>query len=729
MRSKGHQKIAIVGGGPAGLAAAFELTKTGRCPGDCVTVYQTGWRLGGKCASGRDNRRRIVEHGLHLWFGYYENAFRLLREAYAELPNAPRRFRHWNDAFQPLACTQIGDQRLAKDGSFIPFTWPRRAGSPGDGREPHLWESVIGLFKLLSQLHDAFVEGASPRPRTIAVHPHYARAFDSLFKTRGSLEDLSPRDAVRRALRWSVEIGTGISDPIHLFGVKALVRAAAKTLWEECGGGAHPMVSKDKLLTDVTDIAAAFVSGLIDDVIINRMEIVELDEFDFRDWLSANGADDRSVNESPLVRALYDTMFQYCEGDTARPSYGAGTAAQVVLRLLGTYKGDAVWKASAGLGEVLIAPLYQVLKTRGVRFAFFHKLKRIELTEDRTGIARLHFSRQVDLPDDRFEPTFAFKDITCWPAAPPADLVKAEDGAPSSDLESRWCTTSAKPDLILAQGMDFAEVVLAIPLGAFKSLRRDPGPCEELIRANPRFRQMSESIGMVPSLSVQVWSPNSLAELGWPKETAAMVSGPQALQIWTDMSQVLAYEDWNADGPKSVHYFCNVFGSPAFRDPAAVGPANEAARSLVTEWFEKKAGDFWPNATQAASGRHTTFRWTSMEDPLNRVGRYRLEAQVVKANVDPSACCCGSAAGSTAWRLKTDGSGFHHLFLAGAWIDTGFNTECVEAAIMSGKQASRAICGSPAIIEGENFMRPRKSAGMNPFNIARDVLTALAFVR
>ena len=28
---------------------------------------------------------RIEEHGLHIWLGYYENAFRLLRECYAEL--------------------------------------------------------------------------------------------------------------------------------------------------------------------------------------------------------------------------------------------------------------------------------------------------------------------------------------------------------------------------------------------------------------------------------------------------------------------------------------------------------------------------------------------------------------------------------------------------------------------------------------------------------------------
>ena len=106
----------------------------------------------------------------------------------------------------------------------------------------------------------------------------------------------------------------------------------------------------------------------------------------------------------PLIGALYDTMFQYCEGDRARPSYGAGTAAQVVMRMLGGYKGDAVWKANAGLGEALIAPLYEMLRARGVRFAFFHKLEKIELTPDREAIARLVFARQADISES-FEPT------------------------------------------------------------------------------------------------------------------------------------------------------------------------------------------------------------------------------------------------------------------------------------------------------------------------------------
>src|SRR6185295_7046378 len=83
-------KVAIVGGGCAAMAAAFELTRPEHAGRYAVTVYQLGWRLGGKGASGRGVAGRIEEHGLHLWMGFYENAFRLMRECYEELGRDPR---------------------------------------------------------------------------------------------------------------------------------------------------------------------------------------------------------------------------------------------------------------------------------------------------------------------------------------------------------------------------------------------------------------------------------------------------------------------------------------------------------------------------------------------------------------------------------------------------------------------------------------------------------------
>ena len=74
------------------MAAAWRLSEPGWAGRARVDHrLPAGWRLGGKGASSRGAHGRIEEHGLHLWLGYYENAFRLLRECYAELDRAAHR--------------------------------------------------------------------------------------------------------------------------------------------------------------------------------------------------------------------------------------------------------------------------------------------------------------------------------------------------------------------------------------------------------------------------------------------------------------------------------------------------------------------------------------------------------------------------------------------------------------------------------------------------------------
>ncbi len=91
--SAGHKtRVAVLGGGAGAMAAAFELLRTPeRRQALDVTIYQMGWRLGGKGASGRNQKRgqRIEEHGLHLWFGFYDNAFRVMGDAYATVDRPP----------------------------------------------------------------------------------------------------------------------------------------------------------------------------------------------------------------------------------------------------------------------------------------------------------------------------------------------------------------------------------------------------------------------------------------------------------------------------------------------------------------------------------------------------------------------------------------------------------------------------------------------------------------
>src|SRR5271170_2899073 len=336
MRSARRQSIVIVGGGLAGLAAAFELTKPGRYPGADVTVYQMGWRLGGKCSSGRDQQGRIIEHGLHMWFGYYENAFRLLREVYEEWkPGA-----NWRDVLKPQDFTPIGDTHGIDGGSFIPVHWPPRGGVPGDGRRASIWQGLVGVLELLAGFHEIMArEGDLTFAQAIVrIRPEAAQHFERFNRPIDAANELNLSAALQIALRWASDIESSAMTAADARGLKSLLRETTVVMLR------HRHTVGDELLAQLSDIVVAFVCGVIDDVILERLEITQLDQLDFREWLILHGAHFDSAWQSSFVKALYDTMFQYVEGDISCPSYGAGTAAQVVLRMLGTYKSHAVWE-------------------------------------------------------------------------------------------------------------------------------------------------------------------------------------------------------------------------------------------------------------------------------------------------------------------------------------------------------------------------------------------------
>ena len=90
----------------------------------------------------------------------------------------------------------------------------------------------------------------------------------------------------------------------------------------------------------------------------------------------------------------------------------------------------------------------------------------------------------------------------------------------------------------------------------------------------------------------------------------------------------------------------------------------------------------------------------------------RLAAQYLRANFVPSERYVLSPPGSTVHRLDADALArddavgpdrVSNLILAGDWTLNGVNGGCVEAATMSGMQASRAICGTPDVVVGENL--------------------------
>ena len=128
------QKVAIVGGGCGGMAAALELSDPKHAGRYEVTVYQMGWRLGGKGASGRGVHGRIEEHGLHLWLGFYDNAFRLLRSCYDELDRDPENcpISTFEQAFSTDPWVSVTENTFDDDWLLWTAQFPEESGLPGD---------------------------------------------------------------------------------------------------------------------------------------------------------------------------------------------------------------------------------------------------------------------------------------------------------------------------------------------------------------------------------------------------------------------------------------------------------------------------------------------------------------------------------------------------------------------------------------------------------------------
>jgi uncharacterized protein with NAD-binding domain and iron-sulfur cluster len=139
----------VLGGGCGGVAAAWALTRTPELRRrHQVTVVQAGWRLGGKGATGRcpERHHAILEHGLHLWLGFYRCAFAMVRdlyEAWDRPTSGPQR--SLEAAFSPLYDVAL---RGAWEGESE--TWrmrfPRRGSPPWLDARPLDLPAALAAF-------------------------------------------------------------------------------------------------------------------------------------------------------------------------------------------------------------------------------------------------------------------------------------------------------------------------------------------------------------------------------------------------------------------------------------------------------------------------------------------------------------------------------------------------------------------------------------------------------
>ncbi|MDQ4129490.1 MAG: NAD(P)-binding protein, partial [Actinomycetota bacterium] len=164
-------RVAVLGGGVGALTAAFELSRGAwQERFESITVYQLGWRLGGKGASGRGVNGRIEEHGLHVWFGFYENAFRMMRECYRDLGRDP----DLEDVFVKASCIVAEELRPYGWQHWI-VNFPEDDAQPGrlgsSPRPPTVADYLKIAIRLAVELVASVVREAGRPPPVPGAHP------------------------------------------------------------------------------------------------------------------------------------------------------------------------------------------------------------------------------------------------------------------------------------------------------------------------------------------------------------------------------------------------------------------------------------------------------------------------------------------------------------------------------------------------------------------------------
>ena len=690
------RRIAILGGGMASLTTALELTSTPDWSSRYeVTVYQMGWRLGGKGASSRNSsvNGRIEEHGLHVWFGCYDHAFRTLRACYDELRRpAGSPFATMDEAFTPQNETPYFE---LVDGHWTvwPLWFPPGPDRPGTGGAmPSAWDYLVmaieaivhGAETLLHLTGAPTGDGATVDDvPTTPPHPSIAHWLTSHVPHPVT----SASDAALGGLlhvAHTIPRDPAAHEPVHLASLLWLLERAKTWLLAHLTREAASSTALRRAVIEL-DLGLTLVIGCLRDEVPGRGFGV-IDDEDARAWFLRHGAAPTTVESTP-VRALYDLYLAYEDGDQSRPALAAGVAIHAVLRLALGYKGAVVNEMRAGMGEVVIAPIYEVLAARGVKFAFFHRVERLELTPDRTRLARIHLARQVELEDGSttgYRPLYPVDGLPCWPSEPFIDQIKSGAALAGVDLESRWSGWVDVDHPVLEVDRDFDVAVLGISLGGLHDIVAD-------FRADDRWRDLLDRVGTTQSASAQLWMDSSLADLGWKLGPVPADAAPEPLDVWADRSELLRLEHWPEPGPRSLQYLCGAIpGDDYRRPPTDMGvPAAALAEvaSITTAWLSGAGIAMWPGARSATGG----FDWNQLHDPAGHLGTDRLAAQYLRANIDPSERYVLSLPGTARYRLAADGSGYENLVLAGDWTRTDWNVGCIEAAVSSGINAAAVI--------------------------------------
>jgi len=732
-----REHVVILGGGVAGCVAAYWLSATDELRRKYrVTLYQTGWRLGGKGASSRnpDKQFRSEEHGPHVWFGFYENAFTTLRgcmDAHRAAGWSIGDCQGIDDLFEK---SREGVFYFKDDaGGWHPWKieldiYPHEPGDehPQPDIREMLWRAAdhLALNLDLDRLFGRWSKKAAARigeilgRRLPVSEPEVCRFGINPGDPRGLASYLSRllvdlADSERHPLGEAVT-GRALRILLDLLG-RRIRRAARKP----------GLTSKQRRELCLADLYRTCLRGALVDLLIRDRTFAQLDGIEFLAWLKSHGATWHDLESSPFLRGYYDTPFAFADGrahDPASANFAAGAALRGFFRIFFGHKGAYLHRMRLGMGECVFVPLYRVLEQRGVRFEFFHRVDALVPNAAGNRVESIELTRQarVVTPDGRYRPLAEVElDGIVWPYWPDRPDAKQLDPAslpPPGDpgFESAWSAHRGEA-LRLAdrraeevQAVDrFDHVILAIPPGAL------PAIAAPLLARDTRLRTMVETSATIRTIACQLWiaaGDGQLDGLRWMKgarfcEYQLAGATPDPLNVAVETTTILRTEA--TSGALHLLYLCG----PAEDDPHQPPPGGDpryperqrARVQVVCENWLNDHAHLWPALCHPGT---TTFDPAVLHhpDPAATIWQ-RLDWQYFRINLDPSERYVLSTTGSTPNRLLPWESGFNNLLLAGDWCRNSIDIGCVESAATSAMLATHHLAGHPAVgdIAGQQY--------------------------
>ena len=232
------------------------------------------------------------------------------------------------------------------------------------------------------------------------------------------------------------------------------------------------------------------------------------------------------------------------------------------------------------MGDVVFAPFYEVLKRRGVRFEFFHRLENVRLAAEPADggepphVAALEFDVQAEVAAAAASTSRSSTCAGCRAGRRRRDYAQLVDG---ERLRARRAGTSSRTGTAarVAHARRCASARTSTSSCSASASARSRTSCREIVARDPRWRAMVEHVKTVATQAFQVWlRAGHGASSAGPRPPITLSGFVEPFDTWADMRHLIAREEL-AEPPRAARLLLQ---RAARRRCAAEPPATATTR-------------------------------------------------------------------------------------------------------------------------------------------------------